>query len=231
MMGAASALRTSSMEDFTVLIQTEIRRQAWALVLACAIALFTSIFADAHAQNIAEYRLGTGDKLRVTVFGQPDMSGEFAVDAAGQVTVPLVGAVDAARLTVAELTKSLTERLARDFLVDPKVSIDVLNYRPFYVLGEVKSPGSYAYVVGINIRQAIAIAGGFNRRAKTSAVTLYRDSRTDQKGATLTEVDRQLTGERFGQRQAHQLVEEEFEADLDAPVLPGDTIDVDRRLF
>lgn len=219
------------MEGFTVLTQTGIFRQAWTLALAAAFVLLTGLLADARAQNIAEYRLGTGDKLRVTVFGQPDMSGEFAVDAAGQVTVPLVGAVDAARLTVSELTKAITDRLAKDFLVDPKVSVDVLNYRPFYVLGEVKSPGSYAYVVGINVRQAIAIAGGFNRRAKTSAVTLYRDGRTGQKGATLTEVDRQLIGERFGQRQAHQLVEEEFEADLDAPVLPGDTIDVDRRLF
>lgn len=216
-----------------MLTQTGTFRQAWMLALAGAFALFTGFFADARAQNIAEYRLGTGDKLRVTVFGQPDMSGEFAVDAGGQVTIPLVGAVDAARLTVAELTKSITDRLAKDFLVDPKVSVDVLNYRPFYVLGEVKSPGSYAYVVGINIRQAIAIAGGFNRRAKTSMVTLYRDSRTgtEQKGTALIDVDRQLTGERFGQRQAHQLVEEEFEADLDAPVLPGDTIDVDRRLF
>lgn len=212
-------------------MQTGILRQAWLLTLVGAFVLLMGIFSVSWAQNITEYRLGTGDKLRVTVFGQPDMSGEFAVDAAGQVTVPLVGAVDAARLTVAELTKALTERLAKDFLVDPKVSIDVLNYRPFYVLGEVKSPGSYAYVVGINIRQAIAIAGGFNRRAKTSTVTLYRDSRTSQKGEVLTELDRQLVGQRFGERQTHQLLDEEFEADLDAPVLPGDTIDVDRRLF
>ena len=219
------------MEGFTVLTQTGIIRQTWMLALAGVFALFTGFIVDARAQNIAEYRLGTGDKLRVTVFGQPDMSGEFAVDAAGQVTVPLVGAIDAARLTVAELTKSITDRLAKDFLVDPKVSVDVLNYRPFYVLGEVKSPGSYAYVVGINIRQAIAIAGGFNRRAKTSEVTLYRDSRMNQKGTIPAEMDRQLVGQRFGERQDHQLIDEEFEADLDAPVLPGDTIDVDRRLF
>lgn len=213
-----------------MLIQTGIRRQAWVFAIACVIALFTGLFADARAQNIAEYRLGTGDKLRVTVFGQPDMSGEFAVDASGQVTIPLVGAVDAARLTVTELGKSITDRLAKDFLVDPKVSVDVLNYRPFYVLGEVKSPGSYAYVVGINIRQAIAIAGGFNRRAKTSAVTLYRDSRAE-KGVTPKEINELLIGDRFGLRQTHPVVDEEFEADLDAPVLPGDTIDVDRRLF
>lgn len=211
-------------------MQTGIRRQAWVLAFACAIALFTSVFAGAHAQNISEYRLGTGDKLRVTVFGQPDMSGEFAVDASGQVTIPLVGAVDAGRMTVPELTKAITERLAKDFLVDPKVSVDVLNYRPFYVLGEVKSPGSYAYVVGINIRQAIAIAGGFNRRAKTSEVTLYRDSRND-KGVTPMELNELLKGDRFGLQQTHPVVEEAFEADLDAPVLPGDTIDVDRRLF
>lgn len=182
-----------------------VARRTLVLALAGVFALFASVFADgAKAQNITEYRLGSGDKLRVTVFGQPDMSGEFTVDAAGQVTVPLVGAVDAARMTVGELTKALTERLAKDFLVDPKVSIDVLNYRPFYVLGEVKSPGSYAYVVGINIRQAIAIAGGFNRRARTSTVTVYRDTRQDK---------------------------EVFESELDELVLPGDTIDVDRRLF
>src|SRR5690242_8393602 len=121
------------MEGFTMLTQTEIFRRAWMLALAGAFALFAGVLADAQAQNIAEYRLGTGDKLRVTVFGQPDMSGEFAVDASGQVTIPLVGAVDAARMTVPELTKSITDRLAKDFLVDPKVSVDVLNYRPFYV--------------------------------------------------------------------------------------------------
>jgi polysaccharide export outer membrane protein len=201
----------------------------WALAFVFVLLMAVPVV---RAQSITEYRLGTGDKLRVTVFGQPDMSGEFAVDAAGQVTVPLMGSIDAAHLTVAELTQAITDRLGKDFLVDPKVSVDVLNYRPFYVMGEVKSPGSYAYVVGINIRQAIAIAGGFNRRAKTSTVTLYRDSRMDPKGATpITDIDRELTGDRYGQRQPHQLVEEEFEADLDAPVLPGDTIDVDRRLF
>ncbi|HYD50663.1 MAG TPA: SLBB domain-containing protein, partial [Terriglobales bacterium] len=103
-------------------------------------------------------------------------------------------------------------------------------YRPFYVMGEVKSPGSYAYVVGINIRQAIAIAGGFNRRAKTSEVTLYRDARADKEGA-LKELNEELVGDRFGLLQTHPVVQEEFSADLDAPVLPGDTIDVDRRLF
>lgn len=172
--------------------------------LVAGMLLLLALSAGAGAQTITEYRLGSGDRLRVTVFGQPDMSGEFAVDGAGQVTVPLVGAVDAARMTVGELTAAITEKLAKDFLVDPKVSIDVLNYRPFYVLGEVKSPGSYAYVVGLNLRQAIAIAGGFTRRARSSTVVVFRDTRDGK---------------------------ETFDADLDQSVLPGDTIEAERRLF
>jgi protein involved in polysaccharide export with SLBB domain len=178
--------------------------QAFTARLMAAVILLLAVSAGADAQTITEYRLGSGDRLRVSVFGQPDMSGEFAVDGAGQVAIPLVGTVDAARLTVGELTVAITERLAKDFLVDPKVSIDVLNYRPFYVLGEVKSPGSYAYVVGLNLRQAIAIAGGFTRRARSSTVLVFRDTRDGK---------------------------ETFDAELDHGVLPGDTIEAERRLF
>jgi protein involved in polysaccharide export with SLBB domain len=174
------------------------------LVVAVAAMGFALWIAGAQAQSITEYRLGSGDRLKITVFGQADMSGEFAVDGAGTVTIPLVGSIPAARLTVPELTEAITQKLAKDFLVDPKVSIDVLNYRPFYVLGEVKSPGSYAYVVGVNMRQAIAIAGGFTRRARQSYVTVFRDTRDGK---------------------------ETFDAELDAPVLPGDTIEAERRIF
>lgn len=156
------------------------------------------------AAQITEYLLGPGDRLTVTVFGQPDMSGEFEVDGSGQLTLPLVGTVDAGGLTVAGLTESLTDRLARDFLVDPQVSVEVLNYRPFYILGELKSPGSYAYVAGIDVRQSVAIAGGFTRRAWTSEVTIVRETRDGRR---------------------------KFVAPLDAIVLPGDTIVVTRRVF
>lgn len=156
------------------------------------------------AAQITQYLLGPGDRLTVTVFGQPDMSGEFEVDGSGQLTLPLVGAVDAGGLTVTGLTESLTARLASDFLVDPQVSIEVLNYRPFYILGEVKSPGSYAYVAGIDVRQSVAIAGGFTRRAWTTDVTVVRETRDGRR---------------------------KFVAPIDAIVLPGDTIVVTRRVF
>ncbi|MBT5415402.1 MAG: polysaccharide export protein [Rhodospirillaceae bacterium] len=156
------------------------------------------------AAQITQYLLGPGDRLTVTVFGQPDMSGEFEVDGSGQLTLPLVGAVDAGGLTVTGLTESLTTRLASDFLVDPQVSIEVLNYRPFYILGEVKSPGSYAYVAGIDVRQSIAIAGGFTRRAWTTDVTIVREARDGRR---------------------------KFVASIDAIVLPGDTIVITRRVF
>ena len=161
--------------------------------------------ADEPAADIGQYRLGPGDRLNVTVFGQPDMSGEFEIDGAGQVTLPLVGPIDSAGYSVGELTGRITRRLDEDFLVDPQIAVEVLNYRPFYILGEVKSPGSYAYVAGISVRQAIAIAGGFTRRGSQSGAIVIRDTKEGRVSLPRTS--------------------------LDAAILPGDTIEVERRLF
>ena len=164
-----------------------------------------ALAADEPAEDIGQYRLGPGDRLNVTVFGQPDMSGEFEIDGSGQVTLPLVGPIDSAGFSVRELSGRITRRLDEDFLVDPQISVEVLNYRPFYILGEVKSPGSYAYVAGISVRQAIAIAGGFTRRGSQSGAIVIRDTKAGRIKVPNTA--------------------------LDAAVLPGDTIEVERRLF
>jgi protein involved in polysaccharide export with SLBB domain len=159
---------------------------------------------SSSAATDAQYRLNAGDRLNLVVFGQEDVSGEFQIDGAGNITMPLLGQVAAAGRTVTQLQNEITAALDRDYIVNPRVSIEVLNYRPFYILGQVNAPGSYPYSAGMDVRQAIAIAGGFTRRARTSTVKVIR-----QTAEGTVEID----------------------AKPDAPVLPGDTIEVDRRLF
>jgi polysaccharide export outer membrane protein len=119
------------------------------------------------------YRLGAGDKIRVSVFGEPNLTGEYQLDGGGTVTLPLIGRVKAAGLTSDELKKSL-ERNYREYLKAPDVSVAILNYRPFYIVGEVNKPGNYPYVSGITVINAVAIAGGFTYRANTSNFYVQR---------------------------------------------------------
>lgn len=150
------------------------------------------------------YVLGPGDKIRVTVFGQEDLSGEFEVDAAGLVALPLIQAVPAQGKTPQQLEKEIASRLEPDFLKNPRVSVEVLTYRPFYIYGEVMKPGGYPYVNGMTVHNAIALAGGFTYRARTSSVIIRRT-----KDGVVSESD----------------------ANLDAVVAPGDVIEVRERYF
>ena len=100
------------------------------------------------------YRLGTGDKVSITVYGETDLSGDFTVDSAGQVQLPLVGQVKAAGLTIHEFVDEVTTTLRQGYLKDPKVSIQVMNFRPFYIMGEVLKPGEYQYESGLSVLSA-----------------------------------------------------------------------------
>ena len=159
--------------------------------------------APTAAAQEGEYRLGPGDSVQVAVFGQPDLTGKYDVDANGNLVLPLAGPIRAAGRPVSAVQAEAIDKL-NAFLVNPKVSIQVLNYRPFYILGQVMKPGSYPYAVGLTVRQAVAIAGGFTPRAKNNEVKITRMS------------------ENNGAPTVHP---------TDDPVLPGDTIEVDRRLF
>lgn len=150
------------------------------------------------------YHLSTGDKLQINVFGEPDLSGEFDVNEGGSITYPLLGQIVAVGRTVEELRQALATELNRNYLVNPKVSVEVLNYRPFFILGEVNNPGSYPYQSDMTVRQAVALAGGYTRRAVTSEMTLIRPTEDG---------------------------EVELEVEQRARVLPGDTIQVERRFF
>ena len=115
--------------------------------------------ADAPSQQIVEeYRLGVGDKIRLIVFNEAALSGEFVVNSNGAVSLPLVGDVPAGNKTTNQLTNDIATKLKDGYLVDPKVSIEILKYRPFYILGEVKSPGEYPFSNSLTVLNAVATA-------------------------------------------------------------------------
>ncbi len=151
------------------------------------------------------YRLGPGDRLRVIVFGQKDMTGEYAIDGSGLLSFPLIGQLKAAGLTAEGLEQEIANKLKPDYLRNPNVSVVVLTYRPFYIVGEVKTPGSYAYVTGMSVINAVALAGGFTYRAKESSFYLDRTGKDGKKSR--------------------------IDAGPDTQVQPGDVITVRERYF
>jgi protein involved in polysaccharide export with SLBB domain len=118
----------------------------------------------------SSYTLASGDRVRITVFGEDRLSGEFGVTTTGQLSYPLIGNLDVAGKTLADLQSMIRERLADGYINDPRVSAEFVTFRPYYVLGEVARPGQFSYVDGLTLRQAIASAGGFTYRAKRDRV-------------------------------------------------------------
>ena len=143
----------------------------------------------------AEYTLGAGDKLEVTVFGHTDLSGTFDVDGAGQISLPLIGQIVVLGMTAGQAEKVIRERLTPDYLKNPRVSLQVLNYRPFYIIGEVKQPGSYPYVNGLTVIQAVALAGGFTYRAKEKKIVVQRASDAARQKRQVRQTDAVLPGD------------------------------------
>jgi len=133
------------------------------------------VSAEQQEDIVAGYRLGPGDQLRVTVFRHEDLSGEFQLDGEGDFALPLVGEIKGTGRTVRDLENDI-ESSFKDggYLVNPQVSLEVLNYRPFYILGEVNQPGSYPYVNGMTVINAIALAGGYTYRASQGSISVQR---------------------------------------------------------
>lgn len=127
-----------------------------------------------------DYRLATGDKVKLVVFGQEDLSGEFEINGSGFITLPLIKQVAAAGLTVGELEITVTEKLRPDFLKNPKVTAEVLNYRPIYIIGEVKQPGSYPFASGMTVMKAVALAGGYSYRAREGKALITRSENKEE---------------------------------------------------
>lgn len=150
------------------------------------------------------YRLGAGDQLNIKVFNQKDLTGEYTINGVGNLSLPLIGTIKAQNLSIKELEDVLANKLKPDYLLNPQINIEVINYRPYYILGEINSAGSYPYVSGMTYLNSVAIAGGFTYRAKKSYAIVIRSNDPDQK---------------------------EIEVQMDMLVMPGDIIHIDERLF
>lgn len=122
------------------------------------------------------YTLGPGDKLRVVVFGQQGITGSYMVDAGGNISLPLIGSVSAQGHTTQQLASMIADRLKQGYVREPHVTVDIQSYRPFFILGEVTTPGQYPYVPNMTVVNAVAIAGGFAPRADKHEVQLTRNS-------------------------------------------------------
>ncbi len=180
-------------------------------VAACSSSPYTAVDQQAGAttfqspeEEIGEYTLGAGDKLRVIVFGEADLSGEFIVDGTGMVSLPLVGEVAAEGETVRELQRKIESSLKDGYLNDPRVSAEVVSFRPFYILGEVNKPGTYPYSDNLTVLNAVAVAEGFTYRANQKVVYIRRDGEMTESLYDITSTTR---------------------------VRPGDTIRIAERLF
>ena len=133
-----------------------------------------SLTATGGRSSPADYRLGPNDRTRIIVYGQPTLTGEFQLDGNGVLSYPLIGNVDARGMTPAELQATIAQRLDKDWVHNPSVSVEVSNRRPFYVVGEVQKPGSYPYVTDMSVLNAIATAGGQTYRANMADFYIKR---------------------------------------------------------
>lgn len=174
------------------------------LCAACASGAIAQGDPDAPEVTLQEYRLGPGDQLRISVFGEPNLSGQFLVSPSGMVSYPLVGEVPAQGKTVAEFGAALADVLRNGYVRQPNITVEVASYRPFFILGEVGAPGTYPFAAGLTVLNAVATAGGFSYRADTGRVFIKHP---DEPG------------------------EREYRLTSTTPIQPGDTVRIPERRF
>ncbi len=175
-------------------------------IVSIVLMLFTLVSTSLHAQitSLNQYRLGAGDLLQITVYGQDDLSLKTRLTDIGVVNYPYLGEVKVIGMTISELENYIYKGLKGDYLVEPSVSVSILDYRPFFINGEVKKPGGYPYQPGLSIDKAAALAGGYTERASKTKVQIVREM--DGKRVTIP-------------------------VDNNASVLPGDIVTVEQSFF
>lgn len=178
----------------------------------CALAgasLFVGLAVSAHAQDVPalkgvaddtvvitaqrtnnDYRFGPGDKLRVTVYGEDDLSGEFQIDSAGFIRLPLIGQMKAAGATAHELETQVTQTLDDGYMADARVAIEVTTYRPFYIIGQIGKPGEYPYVSNMSALNAVALAGGFTEKATETTLYVRHEGESEEREVVVDEMTR-----------------------------------------
>ena len=170
--------------------------------------LLVSPLAQAYSQSLnesgtpADYKFGVGDVIRITVHGEDDLNLESRIEESGKIEYPFLGTIRVASMTVHTLESHIENGLKGDYLIEPDVQVSVVQYRPFYINGEVRNPGSYPFQPGLTVQKAAAIAGGFTRLASTNRIVLKREN----------------SGE-------------EYAAELDTRLNPGDTIIIKESFF
>ncbi len=175
------------------------------IIIACLLIATSCAAAPPPTQAPAAgvYRLGPGDKVRVVIFGEDKLGGEFGVDGAGRIALPLIGQLQVGGKTVDETQAAIVAKLAEASLRNPQVTVDVIDFRPVYILGEVNKPGEFPYSSGLTVYALVAKAGGFTYRANKRRVHVrHPDS-----------------------------AEIEITLDAATPVAPGDTIRIGERIF
>lgn len=170
------------------------------------LAIFWSVCAWAQEGNLSmsQYQLGSGDRINISVFGQDDLSMEIRLPDVGTINYPFLGELKLVGMTAAEVESLIYEGLLGDYLVNPSVSVAIVEYRPFFIDGEVKRPGGYPYQPGLSVNKAAALAGGYTERANRDKITIVRE--TD--------------GQQF-----------EFSVSVTDMIQPGDIVTVNQRFF
>src|SRR5712672_1368497 len=154
--------------------------------------------------SMASPRLQPGEKIRVTVYGEASLSGDFQIDPSGFISLPLAGTIKAAGLTQGELEQALAKKFRNEYLKNPKVTVTIAEFKPFYIIGEIEKPGAYAYTSGLNVLSAIAIAGGTTYRASKSSIMIQHPGESGLR---------------------------EYPLNASVPILPGDIIRIPQRYF
>ena len=155
------------------------------------------------AQTAQSYVIGAGDKVEIKVFGQPDLEVTALLGNSGEVNYPFLGKVKLAGLNTSEVEQVITQGLKPDYLVNPNVYVQVIEYRPFYIHGEVKDPGAYPYQPAMTVNQAIALAGGLTERASIDKIYIFKE----------------------------QTKQQQQKGSLNSQIAAGDTIKIEQRLF
>src|SRR5215831_2961299 len=185
---------------------------AYSALLAAAMflsACSSASLTEAEQQSMAlvanaPATLQPGDKIRVDVFGEDKLNGEYQLDQAGQISLPLAGTIKAQGMTQAQLEQALSKKLRSEYLRNPKVTVTVATLAPWYIIGEVNKPGQFDYRSGLNVLTAIAVAGGPTYRASRNNVQIQRRGETTMR---------------------------DYPISASVPVLPGDVIKVPERYF
>jgi polysaccharide export outer membrane protein len=172
--------------------------------ISAGVSVHASAQTPPSASSADSYILGPNDRIRLKVYGESDITGEYEIDNTGQVSIPLAGHIKAAGATTKQLEKSIASALSKGIVRDPRVNVEIAQYRPYYILGEVKKSGEYPYRHGLTVMDAVASAGGFTYRANENKVFLRRSGA----GA-----------------------EETYPLDAPVPVFPGDNIRIPERFF